>query len=386
MKFSKKLKEILLVSSAVAALAGCNSENDVPVNEITAEETCIQVKLPGKTGERAAYWTQNDATSYKVDLFKNADLEPLSSKTGNPGETVRFTVTDKGSYTVKVYAYKDTIVIAEGSAGCSVSLGEGTVLVDVKLDPKEKSVALAVNISWNSPADAFIPVENTLGTIGENLVANGDADSEGTEGIKPVMDFGGTAEVVAGGYTGNCWKITQNHRVEWQELNCYLTDVYGQGKSYLVSFKIKADPDAGANEFSSYGELLNLGYSVYSGAVQDWAIATGYSYWDWDSSNPNIVEPWGLSFSSDEVFEDIPGIDFLNVNTPVLTDEWKQYNFVIPASEIDRVANGTGVYEFVLAFSVGPSAAYGYSYLLDDIEIRDLNTELPRTGRTWVEQ
>ena len=71
--------------------------------------------MPGKSNARAIYYTEDDASYYSVVLKKGEAL--VSSKDGNPGETLRFTVSEEGLYSFYVSAFDDKgLLIAEGSA------------------------------------------------------------------------------------------------------------------------------------------------------------------------------------------------------------------------------------------------------------------------------
>ena len=230
------------------------------------------------------------------------------------------------------------------------------------------------------PAPKLAPVTDSIGKESKNLVYDGDAD-EGQSDEHPqvgvVWENGVTVSRDDGGANGKCWRVTQNNEDKlWQELAIDLTILYGRGKSYLVSFKVKADPEAG--ELKSLGHPVNLYYSVYSGDLRKWAIDNDLECFDWDENylTPWIINPYSGKFT-DETFNTI------RVGDNKLTDEWIEYKYVIPASEIDRIVNNSGLYQFWLAIHMGDRGEGGYSYLIDDLTIKDLNTEIKQTGATW---
>ncbi len=170
----KKMKLIALAAMMVLASAftGCNHSITLePTNETQKQnEMAFVLQLPEATKGRVAYYDQSDATSYKVQLIKSGTV--LKTETGNPGDKIRLTVTDEGSYTISVTAYKDIIVIAEGSSPASISLADGDVKVNVKLVPKVKEVGIDVEIEWESGSETpvlsanFVKVEGSTVTGG----------------------------------------------------------------------------------------------------------------------------------------------------------------------------------------------------------------------------
>ncbi len=236
-----------------------------------------------------------------------------------------------------------------------------------------------------TPGPGPSPEPNTeldkLGTVGPNLVDNGDADE--TEGeIMDMSTYNLTKEAVPGGVTGNAWKITQTG--SWGEVIVDITKCYAPGKSFRVSAKVKNDPDADSDHKDCQ---FTASYCVYSGAVKNWAIEqtnkTGedVAHYDYDGSDENIVGPWdGKKDTSGEAYG--YSADDFNLVTE-LSDDWEEINYIIPASEIEAKINNSGLYVMEVEFYAGPEANAGYSYLIDDISIVDLNTEIKRAGRTW---
>ena len=143
----KKINLVPALLSALLMLAGCDSSVPV-VNETPAasEDMAFVIRLPGNG--RAVYYEASDATSYAVELAKSGSA--VSTKTGVPGTTVRFEVTEEGTYTIKVSAYRDALLIAEGRKDAAISFGDGDVTVKVTLIPKEKGINLGVDIEWGS--------------------------------------------------------------------------------------------------------------------------------------------------------------------------------------------------------------------------------------------
>ena len=182
----KKTKLFALAAMMVLASAftGCNnSVGTEPTNETQKQnEMAFVIQLPEVTKARVAYYEQSDATSYKVQLLKSGTV--LKTETGNPGDKIRLTVAEEGSYSIKVTAYKDTSVIAEGLSSVSISLADGDVKVNVKLIPNAKEVGIDVEIEWGSGSETplvsadFVKVEGSTVTGGTKF-----ADSYGNKGV-----------------------------------------------------------------------------------------------------------------------------------------------------------------------------------------------------------
>ena len=170
----KKMKLIAVAAMMVLASAftGCNnSVGTEPANETQKQnEMAFVIQLPEVTKARVAYYEQSDATSYKVQLLKSGTV--LKTETGNPGDKIRLIVAEEGSYSIKVTAYKDTTVIAEGLSPVSISLADGDVKVNVKLIPNAKEVGIDVEIEWGSGSETpvlsanFVKVEGSTVTGG----------------------------------------------------------------------------------------------------------------------------------------------------------------------------------------------------------------------------
>jgi len=219
--------------------------------------------------------------------------------------------------------------------------------------------------------------ENKLGKIGSNLVYDGDADDCDGE----ILSFDNNNVVmtkVDGGVTGQAWKINQTG--EWSELVVDLTDYYGQGKSFLISAKVKNDPEA---EAKYQNASFTSTWCLYSGDVKNWATENDCQHYDFDESkaDSSIVGPWGGE-------KDVTGEDFGYTEDDFnsiseLSDEWQEIKFIVSSTEIEKIVNNSGVYKFEIEFYAGKDGAPGYSYLIDDLSIQDLNSERFRHGKTW---
>ena len=173
-----------------ACFTGCNNsiESSNEASEIgkspSKNEMAFIVELPGNNKARIAYYEESDATSYKVELIKDDIL--LKTETDNPGAKIRLTVEEEGSYTIKVSAYKETKVIAEGTKDFFINLADGDVKVTVTLIPKAKETGIEIGIEWGNsnisrPAD-FVAVEGTTVTGGNKFVY-GNSDEDNYKGV-----------------------------------------------------------------------------------------------------------------------------------------------------------------------------------------------------------
>ena len=217
--------------------------------------------------------------------------------------------------------------------------------------------------------------EDVLGTVSENLLDDGDADE--TEGEIYFSNYGVTASKVNGGVEGQAWKVVQTAD-EWSELGIDLTSVYGQGKSYLISAKVKNDPENTEHK----NAMFTTAWTLYSGDVKNWAERTpGKDYYDYDESDSSIVSPWGGDLDTEGTAYGYSDDDFNLVTT--LSDDWQEISYIINSTAIEEKVNNSGVYKFSIAFYAGEDGPAGYSFLIDDISIKDLNSELKRNGQTW---
>lgn len=255
MKKFFKLNVIAAIVAILVVSTGCTASVET-TTEIPAssEKMGFVVQLPGGDGsQRAAYYEESDATSYKVELKKDDTV--IDTKTGEPGNSVYFAVTEEGLYAIKVSAYKDTVLIAEGQKNASITFGDGDVSVKVSLEPKVIETGLTIEIYWNTPLTG-VTVGNTISlgnwpqtvkddsvsitdeskTVGkctyykgsddawyakcsENAVTNGYKYSDGT----------------SVGVYGKSYKYFKVEPIEW----LVLTDDYS-GKKLLLSEKILA--------------------------------------------------------------------------------------------------------------------------------------------------
>lgn len=236
-------------------------------------------------------------------------------------------------------------------------------------------------------------VVNTKGTMGAtNLILNGDGQNEEPD----TMVDGDEVDVklLPGiGVDGtNAYKVSQSGK--WGQIIIDMTRFYGRGKSYLIKATVKLDP-ATTNTYTKLG----FSFDVVSGAVME-AVGT---HPEWDPSWKDYYDcddVYGYPLLSDTEAEDIFGL----VTTPVQaandlsTDEFRTFCAIIPAEEIEACLLATT--EKYGSSSDTPTLALmhmgvfvgsgdnggtqdGYTFILDDFGVYDLNTEIKRTGATY---
>ena len=264
--------------------------------------------------------------------------------------------------------------------------------------PTDRPSWLLEDAEFPFPGEEY---EYEVGELSGNLIDNGDADGGEAEtgAVEYKAESGCTVEYVDGGVSGKCCLVKQGGTGSWQEFYYDVTKFYGQGKSYLLSFDVKANPDAAlvTDALGAAGKSneqpLSVSYAVYSGDVKDWANRTGNEHYDFDDEGKPtgywkkpIVSPWGGPFSTSEYFTEAlkdKGVEVeLAGDVPLVTENWTHYDYVISTEDIESIINNTGLYVMQVAFSMGPQAVGGYSYMLDNITFRDLNIEVERLGQT----
>ena len=148
----------IVALSMIFSFVGCKQQLEpvLPSDpEIKQESMGFKVTLPSANLSRAGYYTQNDASLYRVELEK--DDEDYAIQEGRPGDTLTFTVEDEGTYGIYVTAYnEDGKEIAFGSASKEISLGDGLVKVKIRMVAYEKpDVDIDIEITWDDIVITF---------------------------------------------------------------------------------------------------------------------------------------------------------------------------------------------------------------------------------------
>lgn len=160
----------------VCSFTGCKepvipeSSTEDTKDEVIAELKPIGFKISLPNKQSRAYYSQDDASSYVVEL--SFDGSVISTQNGTPGQTLTFTVEREGTYTINVEAYNtENTLIAEGSASKSITFADGYVSVVVALRPKKiettdpsnpsvtNKVDIGVDIQWVLPEERILTVE-----------------------------------------------------------------------------------------------------------------------------------------------------------------------------------------------------------------------------------
>lgn len=252
------------------------------------------------------------------------------------------------------------------------------------------------------PGPAPTPKEAVVNELGEesaNLVYNGDFNNGDDSDIE---NDGSTSEVQAGvGIDGSAALYVYQDSakdggedVGWGEVMFEATKLYGRGKSYYVEASFKKVGYEGLLETPNF--TAHIDFTVVSGAGYD---KYGKTY--------NIPGQYDFDWLSDDdaslIFErKTSGGD---TGVDISDGEWHTVSAILDAETIDKMIetqtsdHGTGETQetlFYMAFTffvgnyedmVGKVRAGqdGYQYYLDNVKIIDLNDELERTGKTWVD-
>lgn len=220
------------------------------------------------------------------------------------------------------------------------------------------------------------PIVLEPGTEGSNIVFNGDFESGD---VSDVVDDGATVEFEnLGDAHGTVMKVTQTE--DYGEVLVDFTEYYGRGKSYYVEASFKNVGGAGTrtDDLTAY-----LSFSVVAGA----------GYWKYER-NYDIPGMYDGSWLSDDEAEEIFNIATTSFES-IDDGEWHTISAILDAQTIEDLLIaetdecGTPLDEptmFLLqaVFFVGKYPEQdNYVYYLDNVVIKDLNTELPKEGITY---
>ena len=224
------------------------------------------------------------------------------------------------------------------------------------------------------------PVENKAGDVSENLIYNGDLE---LEDVTDLQGDGASIEILDGvGYEGSRGlKVIQTEN--YGEVLVDITDYYGRGKSYYIEAKF-----CNANDAEGRTDDLNakIDFSVVSGVGY---ATTGQDY--------DIPGQYDGSWLDEGAALDIFDIEVLGQATPLEVEGgWETISGILDAEQIEALlvnqtqlcgGGDVSLYKLMVVFYVGTynegTGQTGYRYYLDDVVVKDLNSELKRTGRTW---
>ena len=224
------------------------------------------------------------------------------------------------------------------------------------------------------------PVENKAGDVSENLIYNGDLE---LEDVTDLQGDGASIEILDGvGYDG-CRGLKVIQTENYGEVLVDITDYYGRGKSYYIEAKF-----CNANDAEGRTDDLNakIDFSVVSGV--------GYATTGQDYDIPGQYDGnWLDEGSALDIFD----IEVLGQATPLEVEGgWETISGILDAEQIEALlvnqtqlcgGGDVSLYKLMVVFYVGTynegTGQTGYRYYLDDVVVKDLNSELKRTGRTW---
>ena len=239
-------------------------------------------------------------------------------------------------------------------------------------------------------------VKNKAGKAGTtNLVTGGTGDDVATKDDSMVAGDDVSVDLLEGiGVDGTKgYKISQNGK--WGQIIFDMTRFYGRGKSYLIKATVKLVAEETTNTDTHFG----FSFDVVSGAVME-AVDT-HPLWDpeWEDYY-DCDDVYGYDLLTDTEAEEI----FDLATTPVQaanamsSTQFLTFSAIIPAEEIEACLKATtekygsatdtptlALMHMGILVGSGDNGGTqaGYTYILDNLEVFDLNTELPRTGATY---
>lgn len=233
-----------------------------------------------------------------------------------------------------------------------------------------------------SPNPDLVAVENKLGEVSANKVYNGDFES-GSE--SDIQADGSTASIVAGqGIDGSsAMEVLQSEN--YGQVYIDITSEYARGKSYYVEAWFK---NLGGDGTRTSDLTARLCFTIVSGAVMDAVKEQGWeAYYDCD----DIYDGGWLS---DDAAEEIFQLETNSGAEDFSSGEWVKVSGILDAVQIDQLlANTTAKYGkgaaqtiqyLLVGFYVGTYPEQdGYHYLIDNVQILDLNKEIKKQGRTY---
>lgn len=234
------------------------------------------------------------------------------------------------------------------------------------------------------------PVVNKAGEVSDNLVYNGNLEDGSSSDLSG--DGANVAVVGNEGYN-NSHALHVEQTENYGEVLVDISDLYGRGKSYYVEAKFRnAGPEGRADDLNA-----KIDFNVVSGVGYE---KTGHDYdipGQYDGS-------WLDADSASNIFDIEIELD-ASAGTPIVDDDWVTISAVLDAEQIEsllvnqtKLCGGGDVtlYKLAIVFYVGtyaekkegevypgPVGQEGYIYYLDEVVIKDLNSELKRTGRTY---
>jgi hypothetical protein len=234
------------------------------------------------------------------------------------------------------------------------------------------------------PKPELQAVENKAGEVSGNKVYNGDFDS--AEDTDLITD-GASAEITEGVGIDGSSGLVVNSAEKYGQVYIDFTKEYGRGKSYYVEASFK---DNGSTNPANL-KTASISFTVVSGAVMD-AVASQPSWDDYYSCQDIYDGSWLSDDEADEIF----GIETNCIGEDLSDGEWHTVSAILDAETIDKLladttakyGSGTPTINYLFfGFFVGDYQNGGqndYKFILDNVVIKDLNTEIKKEGKTYV--
>lgn len=213
---------MFLIACSVPATDGNNNNNS------DAKKVELSITLPGAPVSKAVY-SQDDAKSYKIVIENN--LVVVDSKTGLPGETVKFELAEEGVYKITVLAYDENgKEIAKGSVEKNLKYGFGVIPVNIEVKPYQKAIEIVTDITWKND------YENQIMNVEYSKTGNGIDIT--IKAIDP--KYGDIRFYVSGGDSENTnFLCYMNQTVAYPVTFNY--PFVEDGKEYIVTYYCQTD-------------------------------------------------------------------------------------------------------------------------------------------------
>ena len=205
---------------------------------------------------------------------------------------------------------------------------------------------------------------------GKNLLEGCDFEY-GDEG--DIVADGAEIDVVAGAGLKGSKALSVAQTADYGQVYVDITEFYGAGKDYYVAASFKNNGSTNKKDLTA-----KISYTVVPGWVMD-AIAEakenggteeGDMIYDWEYD-----EIYGGGFYSDDDALELYGVKTSSEGEPLESD-YVRVSAIIPSEDIEEIIAGTKMAKLLVVFYVGsyPNQA-GYNYYLDDVVVKDLDTE-----------
>ena len=241
--------------------------------------------------------------------------------------------------------------------------------------------------------DDLDPVYNTKGTA-QDLLVNGNFDVYDTLTEWVHDDAEMTMATGVGIDDSDAMRVYQGaikdpSKEEWGQTSIDLTEYYGRGKSYYFEASFKLEQ---CERTANIDKTAHISFTVCSGAVKD-AVATHSDWEDYYSCDDIYQGTFMDKTAASEFF----GLPLAGTSKEINETEWVTLSAILDAETIDKLLvdttkaypNGSSptMYKLLAVFYVGSDGYQGgYTYLMDNVVIKDLNKEIEAEGQTWSKE